>query len=166
MMEAADTARSLHERIRDHARETRTWREQFRQRADTRIQALINETIGQPRTAMPAFAEQNCENEQIAELWQWRVEQAGIDGKANELHTELVQEAERKLKTLSEEMDQELEAFNAKMEAPDISGKKIRNHRRVWDWGTTKLKPRWNLHLRDDEGWLRHHGEALPPVPG
>ena len=136
MLEAAATARGLHERIRDHARETRTWREQFRQRAETRIQALINETIGQLRTAIPAFAEQNCENEQIVELWQWRVEQVGINGKANELQTELVQEAERKLKTLSEEMDQELEAFNAKMEAPDISGKKIRNHRRVWDWGT------------------------------
>ena len=136
MLEAADTAWSLHERIRDHARETRTWREQFRQRAETRIQALINETIGQLRTTIPAFAEQNCENEQIAELWQRRVEETGINGKANALQRKLSQEAERKLKTLSEEMDQELEAFNAKLEAPDISGKKIRNQRKLWSWGT------------------------------
>ena len=136
MMEAADTARSIHQRIRDHARETRTWREQFRQHADTRIQALINETIGQLRTAIPAFAEQNCEKEEIAELWKRRVEQAGISGKANALQRELIQEAARRLRTLLEEMDQELEAFNAKMEDPDISGKKIHNQRRVWDWGT------------------------------
>ena len=136
MMEAADTARSLQERMRDHALETRTWREQFRQRSETHIQALINETIGQLRTAIPAFAEQNCENEQIAELWQRRVERIGINGKANELQRKLSQEAERKLRTLSEEMDQELEPFNAKMEAPDISGKKIRNHRKLWSWGT------------------------------
>ena len=32
--------------------------------------------------------------------------------------------------------------------------------------GRPKLKPRWNLHLRGDEDWLRRHGEALPPVPG
>ena len=31
---------------------------------------------------------------------------------------------------------------------------------------TPKLKPRWNLHLRGDEDWLRRHSEALPPVPG
>ena len=30
----------------------------------------------------------------------------------------------------------------------------------------TKLKPRWNLHLRGDEDWIGRHGEALPPVPG
>ncbi len=30
----------------------------------------------------------------------------------------------------------------------------------------TKLKPRWDVHLRSDEDWLRRHGEALPPVLG
>ena len=100
---------------------------------------LINETIGQLRTAIPAFAEQNCENEQIAELWKRRVEQVGINGKTNQLQRELIQEAEQKLRTLSEEMDQELEHFNAKTEEPDISGKKIRNHRRIWDWGTNGI---------------------------
>ena len=139
MLKAADTARSLHERLRDHAQETRTWREQFGQHADTRIRTLINETIGQLRTAIPAFAEQNCENEQIAQLWKRRVEQADINGKMNQLQRELIQEAEQKLRTLSEEMDQELEHFNAKTEEPDISGKKIRNHRRIWDWGTNGI---------------------------
>ena len=29
----------------------------------------------------------------------------------------------------------------------------------------TKLKPRWNLHLRGDEDWLGRHSKALLPVP-
>ena len=105
--------------------------------------ALINETIGQLRTAIPAFAEQNCENEEIAnsgrEGWTDRHQR---EGERAAEKTE-AQEAERKLKTLSEEMDQELEAFNAKMEAPDISGKKIHNHRRVWDWERWAYPARW-----------------------
>ena len=64
------------------------------------------------------------------------MEQTGINGKANELQRKLVQEAEGKLKTILEEMDQELETFNARMETPNISGKKISNRRKIWDWGT------------------------------
>ena len=30
---------------------------------------------------------------------------------------------------------------------------------------STKLKPRWDLHLWGDEDWLRRHSEALPNVP-
>ncbi len=139
MLEAADTARSLHERYLDHARETRTWREQFRKRATTRIQTLINETIGPLRIAIPAFAEENLEKEEIAQLWQSRVERAGINRKANELQRDLVREAEGKIKTLVEEMDQEMEAFNVRMALPNISGRRIHNHRKIWDWG------RWGI---------------------
>ena len=156
MLEAADTALSLHKRIRDRAQETRTWREQFRQHANTLIQTLINETIGPLRTAIPSFAEQNYENEQIAELWRWRAEQAGISGKANDLQRKLSQEAERKLKTLLEEMDQELETFNARMETPDISGKKIRNHRKILDWGT--------MGISSALGLAAMAGRLIPPL--
>ena len=156
MLEAADTARSLHERIWDHARETRTWREQFRQHVDIRIETLINETIGQLRIAIPAFAEQNCEKEDIAELWKRRVEETGINRKANELQRTLSQEAERKLKTLSEELDQELETFNGRMETPDISGKKIHNHRKIWDWGT--------MGISSALGLAAAAGFVIPPL--
>ena len=156
MLEAADTARSLHKRIRDRAQETRTWREQFRQHANTRIQTLINETTGHLRTVIPAFAEQNCEEEDIAELWNRRVEQTDINGKANELQRILSQEAERKLKTLLEEMDQELETFNARMETPDISGKKIRNHRKILDWGT--------MGISSALGLAAMAGRLIPPL--
>ena len=156
MLEAAGTARSLHQRIRDHAQETLIWREQFRQHADTRIQSLINETIGKLRTAIPAFAEQNCEKEDIAELWNRRLEQTGINRKANELQRKLSQEAEQKLKTLSEEMNQELETFNARMEIPNIFGKKIHNYRAIWDWGTRGMSSALGLAGRA--------GRLIPPL--
>ena len=156
MLEAAGTARSLQERFRDHAQETLIWREQFRQHADTRIQSLINETIGKLRTAIPAFAEQNCEKEDIAELWNRRLEQTGINGKANELQRKLSQEAEQKLKTLSEEMNQELETLNARMEIPNIFGKKIHNYRAIWDWGTRGMSSALGLAGRA--------GRLIPPL--
>ena len=102
---------------------------------------LINETIGQLRTAIPAFAEQNCENEQIAQLWKRRVEQADINGKIEwQLQRELIQEAEQKLRTLSEEMDQELEALQREDRRTRTSpARKSATTGRIWDWGTNGI---------------------------
>ena len=52
--------------------------------------------------------------------------------------------------------DQELETFNARMEAPNISGKKMHNFRKIWDWGTIGISS--VLGLVAAAGWL------IPPL--
>ena len=62
MLMAGTSAWELHDRIREHAKETRAWRQEFRKEADARIQGVLNGTIGRLRVAIPAFVESNCED--------------------------------------------------------------------------------------------------------
>ena len=59
MLTASQYAYELQDRIRDHAAETRTWQKQFRRSANTRINALLKNTIGKLRADIPAFVEIN-----------------------------------------------------------------------------------------------------------
>ena len=136
MLEAAGTAYKLHDRIGDHVRETGTWRKQFRRNANSRIQKLVDETIGRLRNEVTVFVEQNCENPQIATRWKQKVEQAGINRRVQELQRELQQQTVRKVKTLTEEMDQELELLSPELEIPDVTAGRFSNYRRIWDRGT------------------------------
>ena len=145
MMDASGKAYTLHDRLRDHGKETRTWREQFRRRCNGRLQALINRTVGALRADIPGFADCHCENEHIGQLWQLKVEGANIDEQMQELQLDLHREAVDKIGTLGEELAKEMELLSAEFEAPDLKGGRIANHRRIWDWGTRGLAGALNL---------------------
>ena len=139
MMKASGTAYTRHDRIRDHGKETGTWREQFRRSCNDRIQALINRTIGRLRADIPDFADRNCENEHIGQLWRWKVEGANIDEQLQELQRDLHREAVDKIRTLGEELAKEMELLSAEVEAPELKGGRIIDYRKIWDLGTRGL---------------------------
>ena len=139
MMKASGTAYTRQDRIRDHGKETGTWREQFRRSCNGRIQALINRTIGRLRADIPDFADRNCENEHIGQLWRWKVEGANIDEQLQELQRDLHREAVDKIRTLGEELAKEMELLSAEFEAPELEGGRIIDHRKIWDLGTLGL---------------------------
>ena len=139
MMKASGTAYTRHDRIRDHGKETGTWREQFRRSCNDRIQALINRTIGRLRADIPDFADRNCENKHIGQLWRWKVEGANIDEQLQELQRALHGEAVDKIRTLGEELAKEMELLSAEFEAPELKGGRIIDHQKIWDLGTVGL---------------------------
>lgn len=139
MMKAARAAYTRHDRIRDHGKETGTWREQFRRSCNGRIQALINRTIGRLRTDIPDFADRNCENEHIGQLWRWKVEGANIDEQLQELQRDLHREAVDKIWTLGEELAKEMELLSLEFEVPELKGGRIIDYRKIWDLGTGGL---------------------------
>ena len=136
MLEAGETTYKLHDRIGDHARETRTWRKQFRRSCNTRLQQAIDDTIGVLRSDIPDFAEENCENAWLGRLWEEKIKSAGIEGGLQDLQRELQQQVDEKVKTLIDEIGQELELLSHDFESPHIQAGNIRNYRRYWDWGT------------------------------
>ena len=136
MLEAGETTYKLHDRIGDHARETRTWRKQFRRSCNTRLQQAIDDTIGVLRSDIPDFAEENCENAWLGRLWEEKIKSAGIEGGLQDLQRELQQQVDEKVKTLIDEIGQELELLSHDFESPHIQVGNIRNYRRYWDWGT------------------------------
>ena len=137
MLTAGTTAWELHDRIRDHVKETGTWREEYLKDARGRIQALLNGTIGQLRAAIPAFVEANCEDRELAENWTRRVRFAGIGRRVQELQRDLHQQMVDKFNTLFQEMDQELQGIQANISQPDLNTGPISDYRKRWNWGTT-----------------------------
>ena len=108
MLTARQYAYELHDRIKDHAKETRTWQKQFRQSGITRINELLKNTIGKLRADIPAFVEINCENETLSKQWERKIQQADIEEQIRQFQEELQQQCYDKVKTLIEEIDQEL----------------------------------------------------------
>ncbi len=137
MLTAGTSAWELHDRIRDHAKETRAWREEFRKEADARIQGVLFSTIGRLRASIPAFVEANCEDTELAEKWAQRVERAGINSEVRDLQQDLQQRVVDKIYTLTQELDQELQGVQATMTQPDLITGPIADHRKRWSWGTT-----------------------------
>ena len=139
MLMAGTSAWELHDRIREHAKETRAWRQEFRKEADARIQGVLNGTIGRLRVAIPAFVESNCEDREMAEKWAQRVEGAGINERVRELQQDLHQRVVDKIYTLAQELDQELRRVQATINQPDLMTGPIADHRKRWNWGTTGI---------------------------
>ena len=137
MLIAGASAWELHDRIRDHAKETWTWREEFQKEADARIQGVLNSTIGRLRASIPAFVEANCDDRELAEKWARKVRRAGINKKVRELQQDLKQRVVDKIYTLTQELDQELQGIQATMTQPDLITGPIADHRKRWNWGTT-----------------------------
>ena len=134
MLTASQYAYELHDRIRDHAKETRTWQKQFRRSANTRINALLKNTIGKLRADIPAFVEINCENEALSKQWERKVQQADINKPVRQFQEELQQQCYDKVKTLIEEIGQELHLLEFAVTPPHLKTGNIYNHRRAWDW--------------------------------
>ena len=137
MLMAGTSAWKLHARIQDHVRETRTWRGEFQKHAAACIQALLNSTIGRLRAGIPAFAEANCEDRELAKKWDQKVRRAGINRKVQELQQDLHQRVVDKVNTLIHELDQEFQSVQATIVQPDLTTGPIADHRKRWNWGTT-----------------------------
>ena len=134
MLIAGASSWELHDRIRDHAKETRTWRDEFRKEAELRIQGVLNSTIGRLRASIPAFVEANCEDRELAQKWAQRVEHAGINREVRKLQQDLKQRVVDKIYTLTQELDQELQGVQVTMNQPDLITGPIADHRKRWNW--------------------------------
>lgn len=133
MLQAGTSAWELHDRISDHASETRTWREGFRMEANARIGGLLNDTIGRLRLGIPSFVEANCEDREMADKWAQRVQSVGINERIRELQKDLHQRVFDKVNTLNQEMEDELRNVQAIINRPDLTTGPIWNHRRIWN---------------------------------
>ena len=139
MLVAGTNSYMLHDRLRDHVKETRSWKDQFQKDAQARIQLAINTTIGKLRNDIPRFAEDHCEDREINTTWGRKVESAGINERAREVQEQLQEEVREKIRTLVEEIDYELITAQARFIRTNIEAGYIRDHRRIWNRAVTGL---------------------------
>ena len=137
MMMAGTSSYAIHDRLSDHVKETKTWREQFQREAQARVQSAINSTIGRLSRDIPTFAEEHCEDEDINRAWQQKVESAGINERIKELQEQLQTRARIKIRTLVEEVGYEFETVQTVFARTTIETGPIRDHRKTWNWSVT-----------------------------
>ena len=137
MMIAGTGSYVLHDRLSDHVKETRTWKQQFQREAEAEIQSAIHSTIGRLRTSIAVFAEEHCEDEDINTAWQQKVESAGINEQLGELQAHLQTRARMKITTLVEDIAYELETVQAAFSRTIIEARPLRDHRKLWNWAVT-----------------------------
>ena len=136
MLVAGTNSYFIHDRLNDHARETRTWRDRFQRDAQTRVQSVLNSTTGRIRQETPAFAEDHCEDQDINQAWQQKIRSALIERRTEEAQQQLQQQVSDKLRTLNEEIGQEIKNIQTRLTMTNITAGRIRDHRRTWNWGT------------------------------
>ena len=139
MVIAGTNSHVVQDRLSDHVKETKTWRDQFRREAQAKIQSVINSTIGRLRRDTYAFAEEHCEDKDINRAWQQKVESAGINERIRELQAQLQTQARIKISTLVEEIGHELENVQARFSRTNLKAGPIRDHRKIWNRGVTGI---------------------------
>ena len=131
MLAAGTNSYLIHDRLNDHVRETKAWRNQFQRDAQTRTQSALNTTTGRLRREIPGFAE----DQEINRAWQQKVQSANIDHRAREAQEELQNQVSDKIRTLTEDIGQEIKSVQTRLVTTTIAAGRIRDHRKIWNWG-------------------------------
>ena len=134
MLVCSNAAYEIRDRLKDHEGETETWRQQFKRDASQRMRSALNGAIGSLRREIPAFAEDHCEDKQLSEKWDQRVQRAQINRSIQEAQKELHQACMDKAKSLVAEVEQEMAILATQFKGPGITAGPIRDHRKIWNW--------------------------------
>lgn len=126
-------------RLQDRTRETERFRSQFRREASRKLDLLINNTIGDLRNKVPGFADQYCEDKQIHEFWQARVESYGIDEKLKRAIREVADECQTRLAEIVTDIETEIRIITQHQGGERVQHERIRDPRRWLRWGSQGL---------------------------
>ena len=134
MLVCSNAAYEIRDRLKDHVGETETWRQQFKRDASQRIRSAFNGAIGTLRREIPAFAEDHCEDKQLSEKWNQRVQRAQINRSIQKAQRELHQTCVDKAQSLAVDLEREMATLSAQFQGSRIPTGPIANHRKIWDW--------------------------------
>ena len=135
MLEGASLFEQLHRRLTDRVSELRSWRESFSRDAIRQFDRLIQETIGSLRGQIPAFAEEHCEDKELPEKWNRRLQSANIEQNIREMQEQLAEECQQYFKTLIEEVQEEIRLVEINAPRVSIETGPILDTRKMWNWG-------------------------------
>lgn len=126
-------------RLQDRLREMETFRSQFRREASRKLDLLISSTIGDLRGQVPGFADQHCEDKQIHERWQTRVESYDIDGRLKRAIREVADECQTRLAEIVTDIETEIRILTQHQGNERVQHENIRDTRRWLRWGSQGL---------------------------
>ena len=135
--QAADLGEQAQLRLKGRLDELRSWLTGFKRRANQRIDGLIQQTVGSLRNQIHTFVNQYCEDRSLADKWNARVRNTGIDQKCEALQKQLADECQNYFKQLVADSQQELALLENQFQTVAMTTGKITDTRRRWNWGVT-----------------------------
>ncbi len=135
--ESAGLCDQAQRRLNDRLNQLRSWQTGFKQRANQRIDHLIQQTVGSLRYQIPAFAEQYCEDRNLSSKWNDRVRNANIDQNCQALQKRLAGECQDYFKQLVADVQQELRLLENQFNTVSMETGPITNPRRRWNWAVS-----------------------------
>ena len=129
----------VEQRLQDRGRETQRFRSRFQREASRKLDLLITNTIGDLRNQVPGFADQYCEDKQIHELWQARVESYHVDERLKRAIREVADDCQTRLTEIVTDIETEIRILTQHQGGERIQHEKIRDTRRWLRWGSQGL---------------------------
>ena len=139
MLKGAELSAQLRRRLSDRTQELRAWRESFSRDANQEFDRLIQETVGSLRRQIPAFAEEHCEDRQLTDKWNSRVQAANIERKMRETQEMLAHACNEYFKPLTEEIQEEIRLIDLQFQTVSLKTGPLRDSRRMWNWSTVGI---------------------------
>ena len=123
----------------DKRRRVVSWRSQFRNSGQERIETFIAKQMNSLRNEIPEFVEDNYEQSNAGSNWKRLIKTQGVERKAKQLAEEIRGECKRELLDISREISAELNLVGELSADRRISMDSIFDTKRAWNWGTTIL---------------------------
>ncbi len=123
----------------DKQRQVLSWRDEFRESAEARIDTLISRSVSALRDEIALFVEDNYDREDSGERWSSFVERRGISGRAEALQKQLQDECRRALAEIARELVAEINLVAGLAGDRRIKMDSVSDGKRAWNWGTAVL---------------------------
>lgn len=123
----------------DKQRQVLSWRDEFRESAEARIDTLISRSVSALRDEIALFVEDNYDRDDSGERWSSFVERRGISGRAEALQKQLQDECRRALAEIARELEAEIKLVAGLAGDRRIKMDSVSDGKRAWNWGTAVL---------------------------
>ena len=132
MLSTAHLQQRLQARLTDRVTEAQSWCDQFRRRADTGVDGLIRQTIGNLSREIPSFAEQYCEDKTLPDKWNIKVRAANIEREAKALQESLSRECQEYFEELIQEIQEEIRILERSFQKVSIEAGQSPSEKHGW----------------------------------
>lgn len=130
--ENSDQGRLLIQKKRKHD----SWIGDFERRAATKIDTLLASIADDLKREASSFAEDNFDNKHASSEWAKVVKRRDIQGRANNLLTELEHECENELRDIGREIEFDIRFSRYRINTGNVKARGVVDAKKVWNWTT------------------------------
>ncbi len=119
----------------DSQRKLKTWKQEFEELSEKRIQTCVSRIMEELRKEIPFFVESHFEDTNAGSAWVRLLKSKDIEGNVQKLQEQLTQECQNKLREIAKELETETSLLTKFSMASEIRMDPIHDYKKWWNWG-------------------------------